>query len=198
MKNVAIIGGSFNPPTSGHEAIARACLAIPEFDEVWLMPSGDRWDKQQSVEDRHRLGMLVLVASQSGDERLKVSTFELDLPRPSQTMRTVGELAVRHADVSATFVFGVDSYWHMPRWSNGNDLQSNLRMLLVPRVGYEQPVASNVTTLNIGPRYLAVSSSQVRGRVAAGESIAGITSKPVREYIAEHGLYGYNNVHAAD
>ena len=38
MKNVALLGGAFDPPTKGHMAIAEAVLKLPEIDEVWFMP----------------------------------------------------------------------------------------------------------------------------------------------------------------
>ena len=77
-RNVLIFGGGFNPPTPAHEAIIGACLEMPQFDEIWLMPSGDRLDKSIDSEDRDRLQMLEIVKSERfGDNpRLHVSDFD--------------------------------------------------------------------------------------------------------------------------
>ncbi len=196
--NIAIVGGSFNPPTKAHEAIALACLNRPEFDEVWVMPSGDRLDKAYSIDDSHRLAMLKLVSQRVDDPRLFVSSLELELDRPSQTIKTLGAMATKYPDVNPTFVLGVDSYWSMPSlWVQGDYLQQQIPMLVIPRADSPNPEASNVKILEIGKEFRDVSSSEVRARVAAGETISHLVDSWVEEYIVEHGLYGYNSAYAS-
>lgn len=36
MKNVALFGGAFDPPTKGHMAVAEAILELPHIDELWV------------------------------------------------------------------------------------------------------------------------------------------------------------------
>ncbi len=191
---VAIYGGSFNPPTLAHEAVSRACLDVSGIDEVWLMPSGTRLDKPYSIDDVHRLAMVGLMSRRIGDRRLQVSRFELDLERPSKTIKTLGALSVAYPNVDPYFVLGADSYWTMPTsaWVDGDYLQKNLHMLIVPREQYPNPNASNVGILHIGEEFRGVSSSEARAKAQAGESIANIVDPWVEEYIADHGLYGYN------
>ena len=46
-KKVAILGGSFDPPTVSHLQLASETLNIcAEIDEVWLVPCGERADKK--------------------------------------------------------------------------------------------------------------------------------------------------------
>lgn len=196
---VAIYGGSFNPPTNAHEAVTRACLDVPGIDEVWIMPSGDRLDKTCSIDDAYRLAMVGLMSRRIDDTRLKVSRFELDLERPSKTIKTLGALSVVYPDIDPYFVLGADSYWTMPTsaWVSGEYLQKHLQMLIVPREQYPSPQAPNVEVLHIGSEFREVSSSEVRSKAGAGESIAHLVDPWVEEYIAEHGLYGYNRSYAA-
>ncbi len=186
---VAIFGGSFNPPTNGHEAIARACLEQSEIDELWLLPSGNRLDKDYSIEDYHRLKMLGLVARHLNDARVVVSRFELDLPRPTQTTNTLGALATAYPGIKPVFVFGADSYWNMPSWDNGDYLQKNLSMLIVPRAGFSLPTSSNVNVLDVHKQILTISSSEVRDKVLNGQPITPLVSQPVERYIKAEGLY---------
>jgi nicotinic acid mononucleotide adenylyltransferase len=46
IKNVALYGGSFDPPHKSHIALIRYLQKIPFIDEVWLLPCGDRNDKK--------------------------------------------------------------------------------------------------------------------------------------------------------
>lgn len=191
MKNVAILGGSFNPPTRAHQALAEACLERSEFDEVWIMPSGNRLDKVYSVEDEHRLAMLGLLAQTIHNPRLQVSRLELDLPRPSQTIKTLGALAMQYPDVLPVFVFGADSYYDMPTssWVEGDYIQKNVHMLIVPREGYQNPVASNVNILDVPVEFRSISSSQARSRQQAGELISHLVDPSIAAYMAENNLY---------
>ncbi len=188
-KKVAIFGGSFNPPTKSHEAIARACMDQADLDEIWLMPSAERLDKSYSVDDAHRVSMLGLIRHRLNDSRLFVSRYELDLPRPTTTIRTVGELAVSHSNIQPIFVYGADSYYNMPKWENGDFLQSNLQMLIVPRAGYSEPSAPNVKMLDIPTELQVFNSTEVRNRVMAGETISHLVDPWVEEYITDNRLY---------
>src|SRR5215813_4590567 len=101
-RHILVFGGAFNPPTLAHEAIIRECLALPQFDEVWLMPSGDRLDKQISSSDHDRRHMIRLVHQHAIAQhpRLRVSDFELRRSPPTQTYETVYALQQRHPDVT--------------------------------------------------------------------------------------------------
>ena len=190
MKEVTIFGGSFNPPTRAHEAIARACLNVGEIDEVWLMPSGDRRDKRHGLSDTDRLWMLDLMHEEvfDADERLKISRFELDyLPRPTQTYQTVEMLTEHYPDHNFKFVFGADSYESMPGWTKGQELQRSLGMLIVPRSGVEIPPAANLAVLDI--KACDLSSTVVRQAVSKELPIGQMVCDSVADYIAECGLY---------
>ena len=46
-KNIAVLGGSFDPPTISHLQLASETLNVcPLIDEVWIIPCGERPDKR--------------------------------------------------------------------------------------------------------------------------------------------------------
>lgn len=75
MKNVAVLGGAFDPVHKDHMRVARTCLDRGFCDEVWFMPSPDRWDKQLNASPEDRFAMLELAFS--GDKRLFLSDLEI-------------------------------------------------------------------------------------------------------------------------
>lgn len=188
MKTV-IFGGSFNPPTKGHEGIARACLENIDCDELWLMPSGDRLDKQQSIDDLHRMRMLGLMAQRLGDERVSISRFELGLPRPHKTIRTLGALASAYPGMETVFIYGADSYWNMSTWEGGEHIQKQLQLIIVPRAGYALPHSKNVIILPVPSNLIGISSSDVREKVISQEPITGLVDSLVEAYISGNQLY---------
>lgn len=190
---IAVFGGAFNPPTVAHQQIIEACLSLDEFSEVWVMPSGDRIDKSMTTDDQERLAMLNLLKETefSGDKRLVVSDYELTLPRPSETIRTVGALAMDFPDKDFWFVYGADSYRAMPTWPGGASLQSRLSVLLLPRLGITlPPESSRVKCLPaIGVNRDVISSTQVRTAIQAEQDIAGMVSESVRQFILARSMY---------
>ena len=75
MKNVAVLGGAFDPVHMDHMRVARTCLDRGFCDEVWFMPSPDRWDKVLKASPEDRFAMLELAFS--GDKRLVLSDLEI-------------------------------------------------------------------------------------------------------------------------
>lgn len=191
-RSILIFGGAFDPPTLAHEAIIAACLKLRQFDEVWLMPSGDRLDKQMGSRDADRLAMLAAVhrSSFGGDHRLLISDFELSLPRPTSTYLTVRALKKAYPDATFCFVFGRDSYSSMPSWPHGQTLQRQLPMVVFTSGPGPTVAAPNVTVRTIPTRYDMTSSTKVRKALRAGDRYTKLpVSSAVLGYLAQHDLY---------
>lgn len=193
MSEIAIFGGSFDPPTLAHEKIIEACLDREDLDEVWVMPSGKRMDKPGMTEDNIRLDMLSEVRSDSfgGNDKLVISDFEVNLPRPNRTIDTVSALEEVYPDSSFWFVFGADSYKDMYNWEGGKYLRSRLGMLLVARCGEVLPDETDrIRHLKIVQSLdMDISSTKIRQAIDRGEPINEYTSLAVAKYILGRSLY---------
>ncbi|HEY4963088.1 MAG TPA: nicotinate (nicotinamide) nucleotide adenylyltransferase [Candidatus Saccharimonadales bacterium] len=187
---VIIFGGAFNPPTSAHVDIIEACLSLPGFDELWVMPSGDRRDKQMDVSDEDRLNMLGLVRREVFEDnpRLVISDFELKLPRPNQTYITVGKLAAEHADIDFWFTYGADAYASMPEWTHGVELQEKLQMIIFGRGSIDIPSREEIIKLDVDSCD-GISSSRARANVTEGQPLDNLVCSSVARYIEQNKLY---------
>lgn len=191
MTEIAIFGGTFDPPTRAHEAIIDACLAQPTVDEVWVMPSGYRADKpgMQSNAVRTELLEVMRAVEYPENERIKITDIEQRLPQPTETCHTVDALEVVRPNDRFWFVFGADSYQNMPDWHRGTELRSRIGMLLIPRPGAElPPEADRLKHLAIDERHAHVSSTAIRAACALGIEIPGV-NPAVAAYITKHELY---------
>ena len=190
MKEIAIFGGSFNPPTRAHEAVIRACLDEPFIDQVWVMPSGDRIDKQYAATDKDRLNMLEIMCQEAFDDdpRVQICRLEMDMPRPTQTYKTVQEIHKRHPGRLFRFVYGCDAYRGMPKWQNGDKLQRELPILIAKRNHEHLPHADNLIQLDHAPNGLS-SATDVRQAIAAGNPVNHMVCSGVELYIKQHDLY---------
>jgi nicotinic acid mononucleotide adenylyltransferase len=77
-----IYGGAFNPPTLAHKAILEACAKVAKRHngEVWVMPSGDRTDKEIPVSRDTRMTYIdaLIRDIDARDIPITVTTIELD------------------------------------------------------------------------------------------------------------------------
>ncbi len=190
---IAIFGGTFDPPTRAHEAIVRACLEREDIDEVWLMPSGQREDKPHMSTNGFRLAMLKAMMRDSfiDNQQLKLCDLEMNLPQPTHTAKTVQALKARYPSHCFWFVFGSDSYQAMGTWPGGEELQRDLGMLIVRRAGSEVRLdAPNVRELVLGGNQEeVVSSTEVREALAHGLPVSDYVTASVERFLHQHDCY---------
>lgn len=191
QRDIAIFGGTFDPPTIAHEQIIRLCLERSDIDEVWVMPSGWRTDKPGMQPDDTRLGMLEAMAATSfqHEARLRITDFEMRMPTPTNTFDTVQALRRAYPKDRFWFVFGADSYQTMHTWEHGDELKRTLGMLLVPRSGAVLPPITGTIRHLPAPELVGVSSTVVREAVARRSPIEGLVSRGVARFLASHHCY---------
>lgn len=168
-----------------------ALLRMPQFDEVWVMPSGDRIDKDMTARDKDRLAMLGLIHAHrfSNDPRLQISDFELKMPRPSQTYQTVEALQATFPDTEFWFAYGPDSYVSMPSWPHGTKLQQTLKVVLFSSGGPAAPAKGTLIRLHISDKFGDISSTKARRLATTGLVPTSMVSEPIARYIAKHNLF---------
>ena len=182
-----IYGGAFNPPTVAHQQILQSCVEYAESidGDVWLLPSASRADKEIDVSVAKRIQLCKALArdvvSESVDVR--VETSELIRGVQTETYDTVREFDAKYPDRYFRWVFGADSVNTMDKWHHGEWMKEHLPMLIVERQGYKvQRLGANATRLAVTP--FATSSTEVRRKIANGESYRNLVSEGVEQILA--------------
>ncbi|MCA9326985.1 nicotinate (nicotinamide) nucleotide adenylyltransferase [Candidatus Saccharibacteria bacterium] len=192
-RKVIVFGGSFSPPTKAHEAIIRHSLSLPGYDEIWLIPSGNRTDKNIAVSPEQQLEMLHLLVHESfaGDPRLRIIDTELNRGIATETYDTYQEFLRDHPDTHFQFVFGADSYSSIHEWLNGEYLAENLPVMIVPRGNYPMPaLAEHITHFpTLHADVSPISSTDVRSTAAKNETIDHLVPDTVGNYVQEKRLF---------
>lgn len=166
MKKVAIFGGSFNPIHTGHIALAQAVQQQCGLDEVWLMVSPQNPLKRNDadlLDDSLRFEMAQKALE--GVEGVKACDYEFHLPKPSYTWNTLQHLTKDYPDYTFTLLIGGDNWAHFQRWRHWKDILWHHDVIVYPRDEYQGTIS--VPLLN-------VSSTEIRKRVRAGQSIGGL------------------------
>ena len=181
-KRVALLGGSFNPPHVAHLMAAYWTLATQDVREVWLLPSYRHPFGKELVAFDDRVRMCELAAR--GVRGVAVCTAERELasdPLVGKTVRTLEHLVAKHPDTDFALVVGADILPDTPKWYRWDRITELARIIVVGREGFP-PVPG-------APTLPAISSTEIRARLARGDDVSGLVPRKVREYVAERGLY---------
>lgn len=209
---LGVLGGTFDPIHHGHMAAAEAAQRELRLDAVLLVPSRIPPHRRDAVgaSGEHRYAMASLAAALRPG--WTASRLELDRDGPSYSYDTLVELRKQHRDTDGTqifFILGADAFAEIATWSRYPAVLDLANFVVVSRPGITldslrervpsafsrqpsaiglQPTAkTRVILLDVNTP--DVSSTDIRRRIRAGESVRGLVPDPVAAYIQAHRLY---------
>jgi nicotinate-nucleotide adenylyltransferase len=204
-QRVGLIGGTFDPIHYGHLVVAEEVHAALGLTEMVFIPAGQPPHKlgQEYAGSHHRLAMVQLAIA--SNPHFALSQVEIDRQGPSYLVDT---LRILHNQwglgTELFFVIGWDSLEQFHTWHKATDILAQLtRLVAVRRPGYEEDRGYNTQLetrlpgimqrlVVVSAPQLAISSTNLRRRVAEGRPIKYQTPEAVEQYIMEQGLYRVN------
>lgn len=188
---IGILGGSFDPPHLGHLVLARDALEQLGLGRVLLVPAAQsplRAAPHAATFD-DRLAMLRALAHDR--PWLTVSDVERDLPQPSYTVNTARALRERHPGARLVWLIGADQLAQLHRWHQADELTHLLEFGVAARPGHEGtlPPIPGLRAHFLRPRFIEISSTEVRQRLANGLPIDHLVPPEVHTTIHLKGLY---------
>jgi nicotinate-nucleotide adenylyltransferase len=190
-RRIGLFGGSFDPVHVAHLALARRALADLALDELRWVPAGHAWQKTRAMTPAaHREAMLRLAIAD--EPRWVLEGCELRRPGPSYTVDTVRELQAAEPGATWFLVIGQDQYAGLHTWHHFDELLRLVTLAVALRPGAAAEADARVRAAPMQPIALppmAVSATDIRARIAAGEGIAGLVPPAVADYIDRHRLY---------
>jgi nicotinate-nucleotide adenylyltransferase len=201
LQRLGILGGSFDPVHYAHLLLAESCLEQCRLDQVWLLPAASAPHKvgRQTAGAKHRIAMLQLAVG--GHRALRVSSLEVDRGGVSYTCETLATIHAQYPDAELFFLMGADSLEDLPTWREPRQICQLAVPVVVRRAGSAVPDFAAFAQL-VDPQRLQLfqqsqvvmpivelSSTDIRQRVARGQSIRFRTPRAVEKYIETHRLY---------
>jgi len=183
---LGILGGAFDPPHLGHVALARAAVAELGLERLLVLVVADPGHKDTAAPAEARLELTRLAfADVSGAE------VELD-----EHARTVDSLEARRPE-DAVFLVGADELVAFHRWKRPDRMLELVRLGVAVRPGVPDEQLREARARLSSPDRIhffelepvAVSSTEVRERVARGEPIEDLVPGSVAAEIERLGLY---------
>ncbi|MBO8168794.1 MAG: nicotinate-nucleotide adenylyltransferase [Thermoanaerobacteraceae bacterium] len=199
IKRLGIMGGTFDPIHYGHLVTAEEARGRFNLDKVVFVPSGKPPHKKgyRVTEARHRYLMTILAVATN--PYFEVSRVEIDRSGYSYTVDTVNQFYEHFDDVELYFITGADAILEILTWKNVEELLSKTNFIAATRPGIELTQLDEVVKKLPVPAYdvihplevpaMAISSTDIRSRVAEKRSIKYLLPEAVEHYIYKNRLY---------
>jgi nicotinate-nucleotide adenylyltransferase len=186
------MGGTFDPIHHGHLVAANEVASQFLLDEVVFVPTGQPWQKSERVvtagEDRY----LMTVIATASNPRFSVSRVDIDREGPTYTIDTLRDLREQaNDDVELFFITGADALGQILTWRDADELLALAHFVGVTRPGHvlSDPGLPNGQVSLVEVPALAISSTDVRERVASGRPIWYLVPDGIVQYVAKRDLY---------
>jgi nicotinate-nucleotide adenylyltransferase len=193
---LGVMGGTFDPIHYGHLVTAEEALQQFELDGVVFVPTGRPWMKEHEkvspAEDRY----LMTVVATASNPLFRVSRMEVDRDGTTYTVDTLrGIRGDFGGDTDLFFITGADAVLEIFQWKDPQELFDLAHFIAATRPGFDiadfeahaETRHPGITVMNVPA--LAISSTDIRARIAHGRPIRYLVPEGVKSYIEKAGLY---------
>ncbi|KRX04605.1 hypothetical protein PPERSA_04420 [Pseudocohnilembus persalinus] len=201
QKVVALLGGTFDPPTIGHFMLAFECINLNLANQVWLIPTGKRTDKQVQTSPGDRLKMTQLFLNDlkkiypSIKDKILINPIEVENEVTIKTYFLLQKLKQQYPDILFKWIIGSDLANNLDKWVEGQKLKESQDFIIIQRPNYKlkQESLPNKFEYIQDIFQTNISSTQVRQRIQQNLNeefgIQGVLSQSVIDYIQNNQLY---------
>ena len=184
MKKIGVFGGTFDPIHHGHLILARDAVETLQIDRVIFIPAAISPHKLDREPTSPAIRLEMLRAAIEGEPAFSADAMELERPSPSYAVDSVEALRQRHPGAEFFFLIGEDNVARLPTWHRFPELSKIAQFVVLDRSG--------LNTAHPYPavrRHLDISATDIRKRVASGQSIRYLVPPAVEKIIRERQLY---------
>ncbi len=189
-RNVAVFGGSFNPPHAAHLLAAVFVLACHRIDRVLVVPAFQHPFAKALAPFDDRVTMCTLAMGWLPG--VEVSRIEEDLGGESKTLHTLQRLRELHPDWRLRLVMGADLIAESSKWYRFDEVRKLAPPLILGRAGVAAAESEDGQGMRAPPPVLPpISSTHVRARIAAEawDELGELVPRAVLDHVRARGLY---------
>ena len=190
---MGILGGTFDPPHTGHVLVADRAARRLDLDPVLLVPTGRPPHKPEGALLDAALRAELVAAVAAEHDRLEMWPGEIEREGVSYTADTVEQIAAERPGAELWFILGTDQLREFHRWRDPERIVAVARLAAVARSGDHPdeaaarlPSGARVDVVHV-PR-IDVSSTLVRQRMGDGLPIDDLVPAAVAEALRKKGL----------
>jgi nicotinate-nucleotide adenylyltransferase len=181
---IGLYGGSFDPIHHGHLILAREAREQLGLDRVLFIPAAISPHKLTTVPTPAEARYEMLQAALADEPGFEVEDCDLRRTGPSFAIETVRELCARWPEAQFFYLIGHDNVAKLDTWHSCADLCREVQFVVFGRGEHDAPHAFPTIV-----RRVDISATEIRARVAQGQSIRYLVPEAVRAIIERRKLY---------
>ena len=202
IKKIALFGGTFDPFHEGHIQVVQYAANKIGAEKVILIPAKRSPHKKSmpiaSTEDRIKMISLAI----AGKSNFEISDCEIKRPDPSYTLETIEYFRSKYPpDTKLYWLIGADSLKDFVKWYKIGNLMDICRICVMYRAGFEEPSfdkfipvfgrahVERLVESVIETPLIDISSTDIRGKIDAGQNVEKLVHPDVHQSIIENNLY---------
>lgn len=185
---IGICGGTFDPFHRGHLEPVLAAREEMQWDHIFYFVAYRQPFKEEgsNASGYHRFAMAVLATEQFDD--IHVSSWELEREGTSYTVDTLEHLRSEYPDATLEWIIGDDNLARLNEWKRLDRIFELANFVVLTRVAPAiLPAMPSIKYAHNA--MIPISSTEIRQRVRAGESIDALVDPRVSRYIQHNRLY---------
>jgi len=191
---IGLLGGSFDPIHVAHIALANYAVQALSLQYLELIPAANPWQRAPlAATAAQRLAMLELALQ--GHPQLRINPIEIERSGPTYTLDTLRALPT---GPHYFWVLGSDQLQNFCTWHGWQEIlgfvtlavaqRPHTSLSLPPKLkDYLQQKQLPLQRLDFTP--VDISATEIRQRIKAHQSTAGLLDPKVQQYIKRHQLY---------
>lgn len=185
---IGIFGGTFNCIHFGHLVLAEQAYEKLGLDKVIFIPSFQPPHKKSMhmASAHHRYVMVALAIKDN--PRFEISDIELERKGRSYSVDTLRELRQMYPKAELFFISGSDVSDKILQWKSIKEILGIAKFVLAKRPGYRlKKYHKDIVVISITE--LDISSSMIRRKIRAKQSVRYLMPMRVYNYIKQKRLY---------
>ena len=143
MKNIGLLGGSFDPPHKGHLYISLEAKKILKLDDIWWLVSPQnplKVNRPASYSERIKNCKLIIK-----NQPIKIKEIEKKI-NSKFSYQTIKYLNKHYKNINFFWLMGADNLINFHKWQNADKIFSEIPIVVFRRYGYNNKALKSYTS----------------------------------------------------
>jgi nicotinate-nucleotide adenylyltransferase len=169
---VGILGGSFNPPHSGHLSISEQAIKKLNLKQMWWIVSPQNPLKNQNIKSSFEQRIKLCQELTKNNPKIKISDIEYRLFKHSKKFYSydlLKRLSEKFKNYEFYFIIGADNLINFHKWHRHKELAKLANIVVFDRPSYKYKAKNSITAKSgipykfINGKTVDISSTELRG-----------------------------------
>ena len=143
MKNIGLLGGSFDPPHKGHLYISLEAKKILKLDDIWWLVTPQnplKVNRPASYSERIKNCKLIIK-----NQPIKIKEIEKKI-NSKFSYQTIKYLNKHYKNINFFWLMGADNLINFHKWQNADKIFSEIPIVVFRRYGYNNKALKSYTS----------------------------------------------------